>query len=126
MKQKLRKITQLKSKKKKPVIIGSSINTPIICFASFPIGSPSPAPNSSPKDSSTMNSGTLQRKISSVSAQLSRQESGSGSDSPRKMSTDSNFELMKTPSFGFSRGPSPLTLGNNVYLKNQKSKCSKI
>ena len=59
-----------------------------------------------------MNSGTLQRKISSVSAQLSRQESGS--DSPRKMSTDSNFELMKTPSFGFSRGPSPLTLGKLV------------
>ena len=73
------------------------------------------APNSSPKDSSTMNSGTLQRKISSVSAQLSRQES-SGSDSPRKMSTDSNFELMKTPSFGFSRGPSPLTLGKSVFF----------
>ena len=78
---------------------------------SRPRGSPSPAPNTSPKDLSTLSSGTLPRKFSS---QMSRQDSGT--DSPgRKMSNDStNFDIMKTPSFGFSRGPSPLTLGKQT------------
>ena len=70
---------------------------------SRPRGTPSPALGSSPKE--TTNSGTLRRFSSQVS-QVSLQDSPS-----RKSSAESNFELMKTPSFGLSRGPSPLTLG---------------
>lgn len=73
---------------------------------SRPRGSPSPALGSSPKESSSGNA-TLRR----FSSQVSRTDS-IASDSPsRKNSTEANFDLMKTPSFGFSRGPSPLTLG---------------
>lgn len=72
---------------------------------SRPRGSPSPALGSSPKESSSGN--TLRR----FSSQVSRTDS-MASDSPtRKSSAEANFDLMKTPSFGFSRGPSPLTLG---------------
>ena len=79
---------------------------------SRPRGSPSPAPNSEASSTAASNfsSNTLGRKFST---QLSRQESGSGLDSPgRKLSSnESGFDMMKTPSYGFSRGPSPLTLG---------------
>ena len=77
---------------------------------SRPRGSPSPAPNSEASSSSNFASNTLGRKFST---QLSRQESGGGLDSPgRKLSSnESGFDMMKTPSYGFSRGPSPLTLG---------------
>jgi hypothetical protein len=73
-----------------------------------PRASPSPALGSSPMESSTssvFSAGTLRR--------LSRQESAvAATESPsRKGSSETNFELMKTPSFGLSRGPSPLTLG---------------
>ena len=72
---------------------------------SRPRGTPSPALGSSPKEISN-NSGTLRRFSSQVS-QVSLQDSPS-----RKSSAEStNFDLMKTPSFGLSRGPSPLTLG---------------
>ena len=53
--------------------------------------------------------GTLGRRFSS---QVSRTDSQSSDSPSRKGSTaETNFDLMKTPSFGFSRGPSPLTLG---------------
>lgn len=68
---------------------------------SRPRGSPSPALGSSPKESNT---------LKRFSSNLSRQESESPS---RKVSTES-FDMMKTPSFGLSRGPSPLTLGKSI------------
>ena len=75
---------------------------------SRPRGSPSPALGSSPKETSGNGSSNTLRRFSS---QVSRQSIESGSDSPTRKASDGNFELMKTPSFGFSRGPSPLTLG---------------
>jgi len=82
----------------------SRVSQTSVTTLSRPRGTPSPALGSSPKET---NSGSLRRF-----SQVSRTES-QNSDSPsRKGSTsETNFDLMKTPSFGFSRGPSPLTLG---------------
>jgi len=84
----------------------SRVSQTSVTALSRPRGTPSPALGSSPKET---NSGTLGRRFSS---QVSRTDSQSSDSPSRKGSTaETNFDLMKTPSFGFSRGPSPLTLG---------------
>lgn len=85
----------------------SRVSQTSVTALSRPRGTPSPALGSSPKETNS-GGGTLRR----FSSQVSRTESQSSDSPSRKGSTtETNFDLMKTPSFGFSRGPSPLTLG---------------
>ena len=71
-----------------------------------PRTSPSPALGE-PQSSGSSNTGTLRK----LSHQISRQDSSSGG-SPTRKSSDGNYDFTsKTPTIGFSRGPSPLTLG---------------